>query len=335
MPLRQGLTRLLLPLERVVDRRRTARRQGAVPVIDPYLGYATPDHVILRGRVLTALRRTEPDPRGHWFGNLRQMLSLFLTDEVAGVTVTAGDHSAVTDEEGYFQLPLPRPAQAAGWREEHVTPPGGAPQALEALVPEPGARFAVVSDIDDTVLHTGAHTLWSNLRTSLTGNALTREVYPDAVALLTALAAGGNPVFYVSSSPWNLHHFLQRIMARHGVPKGPMFLRDYGLGEAQFITGTHGDHKGSALDVLMGAMPDLSFVLVGDTGQHDPQVYGAAIERHPGRVALVILRQAGRADDPADTQAIEAIRAAGVPVRSVADYSGLPDDPELAGWLTP
>ena len=71
-------------------------------IIEPYAGYATPAHLVVRGRVLTALRRNSPLPTQSRWLNFRQMLSLFLTDEVASVEVTAEGASAVTDEEGYF-----------------------------------------------------------------------------------------------------------------------------------------------------------------------------------------------------------------------------------------
>ncbi len=315
------LARVLHPVERALDRLGPARRRDDL-VIDPYLGYATPSEIILRGRVLTALRRRAPDPDGSWWTNLRQMLSLFLTKEVAAVPVRCGETEALTDEEGYFDLHLPRGDAAPGWAAFDVTLPGEGAR-LEALVVGPEAPFGVISDIDDTVLETGAYSLARNLWTSLTGNALTRHVFPDAVALMTAFRAAGAPVFFVSSSPWNLHHFLREIFRRHDMPKAPIFLRDLGLSRTQFISGTHGDHKGSAIDAILAAHPGLPFVLVGDTGQHDPPVYLAAAERHPGRIVRAIFREPGKGADGKDAEAMEALRALGVQVESGRDYSGI------------
>ena len=72
------LHRLALSAERSIDRR-VARRRRDRPVIEPYLGYATPEHLIARGRVLTALRRGEPLPTQSRWTNFRQMAALFLT----------------------------------------------------------------------------------------------------------------------------------------------------------------------------------------------------------------------------------------------------------------
>ncbi|WP_120503167.1 phosphatase domain-containing protein [Sulfitobacter mediterraneus] len=308
--------------ERLLDRikgQRDPRR-----IIEPYIGYANPDHIVVRGRVLTALRRNAPTPTQSWWVNFKQMFSLFLTDEVANVTVQSGKINAISDDEGYFSLLLPRDRQS-GWVDIPVTIAGQTGQTLcPVLVPGGTARFGIISDIDDTVLKTGAYSLIRNLWNSLTGNALTRRIFPDAVTCLQSLSEEGrNPVYYVSSSPWTLHHFLDRIFHLADLVKGPKFLRDLGLSQTQFVTGTHGDHKGGAIDVLMAANPQLGYVLMGDTGQHDAMVYRDAVLRHPGRVMAVVLRKPGPGPDAQSRAAMDEIRGAGVPVFSAVDFAGV------------
>ena len=202
------------------------------------------------------------------------------------------------------------------------------PTAFPALVPHPDARFGVISDIDDTMMQTGAYSLARNLWTTFTGSAATRRVFPDAVGLMERLTSEGRtPVFYVSSSPWNLHAFLEEVLFTRGdLPRGPVFLRDLGLSETKFVTAGHGNHKGAAIDRILAANPGLPFVLIGDTGQHDAAIYRAAAERHPGRIAGVILREPGRGADATDLAEIEGLSGLGVPVRHGADYRNVPTD---------
>ncbi|MEJ6405062.1 App1 family protein [Yoonia sp. 2307UL14-13] len=311
------LARIAVRIERLFGFGCRPREAGAIV---PYVGYATPEHLIVRGRVLARVRRRETRADQGMWRNFRQMIGLFRTAEVGGVTVKAQGVSAVADEEGYFTLLLPR-GDAHGWCDIPVSV-GAVTLACPVMIPDPRAAFGVISDIDDTMMHTGAYSLWRNLWTSLTGNAQTRIVFSDAVRLMRALSDGGrNPVHFVSSSPWNFHGFLTEVFDRHDLPRGPMFLRDYGISETQFITGTHGDHKGSAIDVILGAEPDWPFILIGDTGQHDAQVYLAAVERHPGRIGRVILRAPGKGADAEDLAYVEKIRALGVPVHVGADYT--------------
>lgn len=292
-------------------------------MIEPYIGYATPDHLVLRGRVLTALRRSTPQPEQSRWVNFRQMLGLFLTNEVANVALEAEGVTGRTDEEGYFTLYLPRDTRA-GWQNISVSiADTDVSVPCPVMIARADATFAVVSDIDDTMLKTGAYSLPRNLWTSLTGNALTRQVFTDAVEFMQTVSAGGrNPVYYVSSSPWNLHDFLATVFERAGLVRGPKFLRDLGLSRTQFITGTHGDHKGGSIDTLIAAHPGLPFVLVGDTGQHDAFVYLDAIARHPGRIAAVVLREPGPGPDAESRKAMSRIEETGTPVFHGPTFEG-------------
>ena len=303
-------------LERLAARAMPARE---AKVIETYVGYATPEHLVVRGRVLARRTGSPVEPGQGRLENISEMLRLFLTAEVPGVPVTCEGVAVKTDEEGYFRLELPRGA-AEGWEERRVEA-GGASAVARIYVPSPDAAFGIISDIDDTMMHTGAHALRSNLWNSLTGNYQTREVFSDAVALMQRFEAGErNPVFFVSSSPWNLYAFLRRVFGRNGLPLGPMFLRDYGIDDTKFITSTHGDHKGEAIDTILAANPGLPFVLIGDTGQHDAHVYRDAIHRHPGRVKEVIFRTPVEEFDAEIVERIREIEAEGVPVHVGPDY---------------
>lgn len=309
---------------------RLMARGAGPPLLDPYRGFATPGHLVVRGRVLTALRRTAPEPDQSRWTNLWQMVGLFLTNEVASVPVCVPEAGArgASDAEGYLWLEIPREGYGPGWREVALEIVG-LPQSrrgFPVLVPDPAAAFGVISDVDDTLIETGAYSLARNLWTTFTGSTLTRKVYPDAVDLLHLLGGEGrNPVFYVSSSPWNLHHFLDRLLAAAGLPPGPMFLRDFGLGGGEGLDGDgqggHHEHKAAAIDRVLEANPELSFVLVGDTGQKDAFAYRDAIARHPGRIRAVVLREPGPGPSLATREAMEAIAGAGVELHHGVDYS--------------
>jgi phosphatidate phosphatase APP1 len=279
--------------ERVFDAVKPKREYGEIE-IDPYFGHATPSKIILRGRVLTrraikAVEELEDDP--NLWTNFKSMIALFNTREISDVLICCGDIETYSDEEGYFEIALPRKEGGAGWSTYEISFCENESRAeLTALISSPAAKFGIISDIDDTLIKTDAWSLRRNLWNSLTGNAQTRHVYPDAIELISKLHADENPVFYVSSSPWNMHGFLTEIFDRAGLVRGPKFLRDLGISDTKFITGTQKNHKADAIDSILTANPDLPFVLLGDTGQHDAHVYHDAILRHPGRIQQIILR---------------------------------------------
>lgn len=272
-------------IERIWDRVRP-RDASPEPAIDAYTGYGTPGGCVLRGRVLDGHRYSTQIEKPSRWNAVRNMARNFFTDEIPSVRVAAGETYAVTDEEGYFRLdtpPLP-----PGWHDVPLQlPDHGVQSNAPVMVPSPDAKYGVISDIDDTVMRTGAYSLARNLWTTATTYITDREVFGDTARLLRQLHAGINPVFYVSSSPWNLHTYLNTVFDAHDVPRGPMFLRDLGISETKFVKSSHGSHKGDAIDAILAANPDLEFVLIGDSGQHDAIVYHDTIERHPGRIRQV------------------------------------------------
>lgn len=310
--LKSLIHRSALCLENKVDR--YFNKTGMGREVDPYVGYATPTQIVVRGRLLSKLRHAVPQNGQSRLMNFRQMLGMFMTDEVRGATVHCRGVTVKTDEEGYFNLHIPRDDRT-GWHVENVTIDGlETPFQCPVFIPSAQAEYMVISDIDDTMLETGAYSIFRNLFTSMTGNAATRRVFPDATALMNTLSAKGkNPVFYVSSSPWNLHDFLADILENTKLVRGPMFLRDLGLSETKFVTQGHGNHKGESIDTILAANPELPAILLGDTGQHDAEIYSAVIDRHPRRIIAVGLRTAGRGLAPHVVRNTIAIKAAGVP----------------------
>jgi phosphatidate phosphatase APP1 len=292
--------RWVVALERVWDTARLRRRSGppAHFRIDAYIGHGSSEGVVVRGRVLD----NPPSPaaaEGEGAGAaIRRTLRDFVTDELPGVPlrVTVGGVTArtVTDAEGYF---LVRFAVGAGqllspwtggtveldgeYRGLRTTPP----TPLRVRVPGQHARFGVLSDVDDTILQTGVQRVGHMVRQTITGSALTRTPFPGAAELYDDLAAGENPVFYVSSSPWNLHAFLIAFLEHRGFPLGPVLLRDL-VGAA-----AGGEQKHDRIREILALHPRLPFVLIGDSGERDPEIYADVVREHPGRILAVYIRE--------------------------------------------
>src|SRR5690606_438380 len=104
----------------------------------------------------------------------------------------------------------------------------------------------------------------------LFGNVHTRIPFAGVGAFYRALHTGGgrmNPLFYVSSSPWNLYDVLSEFLHLHEIPAGPMELRDWGLAGDEILPVGHRAHKRVAIDHILARYPELPFILVGDSGQ--------------------------------------------------------------------
>jgi phosphatidate phosphatase APP1 len=269
-------------------------------------GHGGPARTVVRGRVLD---NSEPAAAvvGEGAGAaLRRTLARFLTRELPGVPLRIGvggtTVEVATDAEGYFDVRTDTglPPSAGPWADavvELAAPYRGLPGPYRATVPVrvpgPRATFGVISDIDDTILHTGAQRALAMAVRTFTGSELTRSAMPGAPELYRALARGAsgsedNPVFYVSSSPWNLHGFLVSFLEHRDFPLGPLLLRDLlGSGEHR----THATGKLGSIEEVLESHPELRFVLLGDSGQHDPEIYAEAVRRYPGRILAAYIRE--------------------------------------------
>ncbi len=248
---------LVLAGERRWDALRLARRSDRSPEhfrIDSYGGHGNPDEVLVRGRVLDDPEVSYAADGESMWAALRRTVGRFLTDELPGVPLHVrfgtAEVETVSDEEGYFEVRLSAQDDpfAGPWTTGEVrlsAPYRGLepaePTPLRARVSDPGARFGVVSDVDDTILHTGAQRASVMIRQTLLGSELTRVPFAGAPELYRALtcgeAPGTNPVFYVSSSPWNLHSFLVAFLRHRDFPPGPLLLRDLLGGGGSRATG--------------------------------------------------------------------------------------------------
>lgn len=306
--LRPLLTRSLASADRGVDRlkhgykRRFDRWRGLR--IAAYFGYATRQRLFLSGRVLDDEPHHPPEDPSMWT-NFWNTLARIDSDEVPGARVrleiAGATAEADCDDEGFFHFELPTPESLAPGRRWQgrlrlLDPPGHEVEAEAAgLYPADNCRFAVISDLDDTVVRTGARSRLRMVRTVLFNNAQTRVPMPGIGAFYRALEAGrdgggGNPVFYVSSSPWNLYSLFSEFMRHHEVPEGPIFLRDFGFDVGKLWKEPHEEHKPVLIRRLLDTYADLDFVLMGDSGQKDPEVFRRIAEENPGRVAAIFVR---------------------------------------------
>jgi phosphatidate phosphatase APP1 len=323
--------------------------------IDAYRGFGRGDRAWVKGRVL----RGAPAPRARerdsvWL-NLAATLQRFESDEIPGARVAVrwagGEQVLKADREGYVECWIdadPPLAAKGGWAEVEMEllEPVDAGEPFRNVAPvriaSPSARFGVISDIDDTVVRTDVASRLRMARNVLLGNAHTRMPFPGVAPFYRALERGGdgrahNPVFYVSSSPWNLYDALAEFLELRRIPLGPLLLRDWGLPSADPGPGGHAGHKRTHIGRILDTFPALPFILVGDSGQEDPEIYHRAVHDHPERILAVYIRNVSRAPER-----VEAIRALAAEVEKAGSALILADDTVTAarhaaehGWIDP
>jgi phosphatidate phosphatase APP1 len=284
-----------------------------------YMGYvALPPEgpqARVRGRVLRKTVVALAGPVRGW-RTFMETVAWFTTSEVPGVPVEAisdvASTHAVSDDEGYFEARV-RVSPPSEHRVGVKLTARRAPDAVAPayVVPADG-RPLVVSDIDDTVLITGVKERLKMVGRTLIGDPTDREVVDGMPQLLKALVGDEAPVFFVSTSPWNLYQRLADTLAYHDVPPGPMLLSDWGFGSKQMLVRPALEYKVETISGVLDDFPGRHVVLVGDSGQHDLAAYLAIAEAYPNRVRAILIREVPGLVPKDHGPEVDRARAAGV-----------------------
>ncbi|MBG43757.1 MAG: hypothetical protein CL530_07290 [Aequorivita sp.] len=275
--------------------------------------YGTANHLYVKGR---AIQDEGIDlSKTGFFNLLWNSWKRFETDKIknAKLLLSLADGrtlETVTDSQGYFLidatiknlLPL---TDSEGWLHYSIsfeeTIQGRKIQKNnnfngEILIPFEDAKYGIISDIDDTILHTGLTSFfkWAVVKNTFFKRAEKRIPLEGAAAFYHQLHDGKsgsdcNPVFYVSHSPWNLYRYLEVFLQKNNFPKGPILLRDFVNPFAKKYKPEKPQKQKEIINILK-TYPKLPFVLIGDSGEHDPDIYIEIAEAHPERILAIYLR---------------------------------------------
>lgn len=313
-----------------------------------YYGYGNDNLISFEGRVLKDREIAATRSNDTIFENIERMYKHFGSIELPGVSVTATygleSRSTLTDDEGYYKFEFPFQSnldKSQLWHQIGVKLSQGqdfeASQTAWVQVPLPNTAFGVISDIDDTILQTGSSNRLKSITTTFTKNADTRLSFPGVHKLYSGLQNGNtpfpvNPIFYLSNSPWNLYDFLVEFMELKNIPKGSLLLRDWGLDDEKIIVDDN--HKLNSIDKLLNTYPELPFILIGDSGEKDPEYYHKIVQQFPKRILAIYIRDVS--DEPRDSgvrNIVKEVEALGVPMFLMEDSYTAAEHAEAMGWI--
>jgi len=298
-----------------------ARKHGRRPSVVPFAGYGGKGWVRVLGRVLilppTTRRRRQrgehPTARG-W----RAFAGIPVGRAEVSVTVNGRTHEIRADRGGVIDVKIEADL-APGWRTVDVSVEGSDPVEARVFVVDESARFGIVCDIDDTVMVTALPRPFLAAWNSFVVHQHARQPVPGMAVLLDRITREnpGCPLVYLSTGAWNIAPTLTRFMERHMFPVGSMLLTDWGPTHDRWFRSGR-EHKNTNLRRLAEEFPDVRWLLIGDDGQHDDEIYTRFTTEHPSNVAGVAIRRLSPA---------QAVLAGGRSVVDDHDASGVP-------WVT-
>jgi len=173
-----------------------------------------------------------------------------------------------------------------------VAPPS---KAVATMVRPQG--FGVISDIDDTVKVTE---VFHGIKAVLQNTFLKSfDDVPGMAQQYRGWAQLGASFHYVSKSPPELHGPLSEFLNSKGFPVSSIHL-------CPLLGRDRANFKLRQVTSLLSQFPDRKFVLVGDSGEKDAEVYAEIMRSHPDQVIKVLIR----AVDPKDRENTAKARAA-------------------------
>ena len=272
-------------------RERRGRKRGLKTTVIPYTGYGTPDWVRVLCRVVLT-RGDEDSQRAEKVRGWRSFFSIPVDDVVVTIAIGGVEHRVTADRGGVVDTRVDV-ALEPGWHTFTIAADDELePVEAQVFVIDPTSRFGIISDIDDTVMVTALPRPFLAAWNTFVLDEHARRPVPGMAVLYERLVREhpGCPVIYLSTGAWNVAPTLRRFLDRNLYPAGALLLTDWGpTHDRWFRSGM--DHKKLSLDRLAEELPDLKWLLVGDDGQHDEQIYEEFAEAHPDKVSAIAIRQ--------------------------------------------
>lgn len=267
--------------------------------MEPFLAFGNGRELFVKGRVISSYRQNRPRYKNGWIKNVFAAIKRYSVSVLPEVEVKIGlgemEYIVETDQDGVFEAMIPEPEE----RVEHVTfqlqsASRGKVHNSFLNIERFFAEKGVISDIDDTILISHSTDIGRKFWLSVSKNAYTRRPFPGVSEFYNRLTdQGRNPLFYVSSSDWSLYELIQDFLRFRKIPKGPLLLKDkhINLKNVWKSGGGNHDHKLEKIRLLFAMYPATHWTLIGDSGQHDPEIYQQIYKEFPGRVLGVIIRE--------------------------------------------
>ena len=287
--------------------------KGKLLEIQVYSTYGNDQKVTIKGRVFEKEKRTLITQADSIFKNILRTLRLLSVDEKEDLYVDINFNGKIvkakTNEEGLFNVKvndfgLVKP----GYNHVQVSlTPGQKKYTADiatgtvTIQPKTDKTYGIVTDIDDTIQKTEVTSLKHLIKNIFFKNYTTQERIPGTPELYQALDKRNDgkidgDVYYVTGSPINLFPRIDNFIKFNNFPEGSIDLKKIGIGHNADGLKDSTKYKLGRIRTLFDTYPDKKFILFGDSGEKDPEIYKQIAKEYPGRVADIYINNVTNAD---------------------------------------
>jgi phosphatidate phosphatase APP1 len=282
----------------------TAKKKLAMILI--YDGFGTPARARVWGRVVEDKGFDRPRKKERWTQRLKRSVRLLESDEIphAELSLAVGKRvqRVKADHEGIFRVDLV--GLAPGTHQVDAKLLGRTASKVRSfrsrigrIYVAPKARknsVAVISDIDDTVLDSGVTNKARLIKRLLFSNVHRMKSFAYAAALYRVFRARKMPIVFVSGSPINLQPRLTGFFALRGFPRAPLLLKNLGTSKGSDSLFKQRAYKLKRIKEAMALLPGYRLLLIGDSGEKDPEIYRAVSKLPGAKVVATLIHAIGK-----------------------------------------
>ena len=262
--------------------------------------YGNMQNLYIEGRVTEIRESSVATENDGWMINIWRKLRQLINDEREGENVTLSIYQQVfqtkTGEEGFFHLVLPTPESiVTGSYTATATIRQGKNAQCELTIVPPENNVGIISDFDDTVIVTEVLDKQQAALNTLTLNYKQRHAV-DGMAIWYKDIIESNPkpdqaaLFFVTGSPKQLQLGINQFLDYHQFPKRTIITKKINGDETDPLF-DQVQYKQQKIEHLLGLYPNTTFILFGDDGEKDPEVYHDIYTRYPNQIKDIWIRK--------------------------------------------
>jgi phosphatidate phosphatase APP1 len=247
------------------------------------------ESLMLRLRVVRSNSKIKFSKKDSVVSHIFKVIRLFLSRSVSStqveILIDGKKHILKSSNRGYIEKTLS--VEVKEKKIQMILEGKKKPYEVDVTFINPDSKI-VVSDLDDTILKSQATNIYKLIARTLFNPLKKRDSFDGACEYYKKLEDQGYKVMYVSSSTWDLFPMIKAFIYEFGFPLGPIFLQN----TRDKKTSDRPHHqKFDYVMELANIVNRGKMILIGDEGQHDPEIYLEISKLHPKLVDKILIRK--------------------------------------------
>ena len=265
-----------------------------------YNAYGNSYEVIIEGRLLHKKVFEKAEQSDSWYKNLYRRLRELINDEIKNKKVEAVINGekfyTKSDDEGYFQFDIDlKNSLKSGYQNINLKIKNNSNiHKTKATIIANKKMIGIISDFDDTIVISNVPTKLKLLYNILFKNYMQRKVVKGMKEKFQKILTKNPktmpiPLFILSASPQQLFNPIEKFLNYHNFPKHVLILKKAHGSNKDPLTDQY-KYKMQKIEKLIKLYPKIKWIMFGDSGEKDREVYESIAKKYPQKVLGYYIR---------------------------------------------